>query len=117
SFQKYVSGLLDLLVIHPDMGVVDHYGQEEILFLGPDENTADVMDWAAYYAKYRGYPYWRAFTTGKPPSLGGVPHDTFGMTTRSVHSYVLNCLKKCNLPEENCTKVQTGGPDGDLGSN
>lgn len=105
SFQKYVSGLLDLLVIKSDMGVIDHYGKEEILFLGPDENTADVMDWAAYYARYRGYPYWRAFTTGKPPSLGGVPHDTFGMTTRSVHRYVLGCLEKCGLKEENVTKV------------
>ena len=24
----------------------------------------------------QGYPYWKAFTTGKSPTLGGVPHDT-----------------------------------------
>jgi len=117
AFQKYVSGLLDLLVVRKDMGVIDHTSGEEILFLGPDENTADVMDWAAIYARYRGYKYWKAFTTGKPPSLGGVPHDTYGMTTRSVHTYVLGCLEKCGMQEENVTKVQTGGPDGDLGSN
>lgn len=39
------------------------------------------------------------------------------MTTRGVHQYVLGILAKKNLPEEKVTKVQTGGPDGDLGSN
>jgi len=115
AFQKYVSGLLDLLV--PKDDIVDNYGKEEILFLGPDEGTADYMEWAAKYAERRGYAYWRSFTTGKPQAMGGVPHDTFGMTTRGVHRYVLNCLAKLNLKEESVTKIQTGGPDGDLGSN
>jgi NAD-specific glutamate dehydrogenase len=35
--------------------IVDHYGSDEILFLGPDEGTADVMQWACDYAKERGY--------------------------------------------------------------
>eukprot|EP01126_Amoeba_proteus_P018499 TRINITY_DN1945_c0_g1_i1.p1 TRINITY_DN1945_c0_g1~~TRINITY_DN1945_c0_g1_i1.p1 ORF type:complete len:488 (+),score=118.95 TRINITY_DN1945_c0_g1_i1:724-2187(+) len=117
SFQKYIAGLLDLLVKNLTYQIVNHYGGEELLFLGPDENTADLMDWAALYAKSRGYTHWKAFTTGKPPSLGGVPHDLYGMTTRSVHTYVLGCLQKCGLKEEDVTKVQTGGPDGDLGSN
>ena len=30
---------------------------------------------------------------------------------------VLSCLDKCNLEETKITKFQTGGPDGDLGSN
>jgi hypothetical protein len=31
--------------------------------------------------------WFRSFScnAGKPPSLGGVPHDVFGMTTRGVH--------------------------------
>lgn len=115
AFQKWVSGLLDLMV--PKQGVHDLYGKEEIIFLGPDEGTADYMYWAADYARRRNYKYWKAFTTGKPPSLGGVPHDMFGMTTRSVHAYVLGCLRKAGLAEESVTKFQTGGPDGDLGSN
>jgi glutamate dehydrogenase len=75
------------------------------------------MEWAARYAERKGYPYWRSFTTGKPPSLGGVPHDTYGMTTRGVHQFVLGCLNKLGLDESKVTKIQTGGPDGDLGSN
>jgi glutamate dehydrogenase len=39
------------------------------------------------------------------------------MTTRSVHQYVLGIYRKLGLKEEDCTKMQTGGPDGDLGSN
>jgi glutamate dehydrogenase len=39
------------------------------------------------------------------------------MTTNSIHEYVLKSLEKLGLKEENVTKVMTGGPDGDLGSN
>jgi len=115
AFRKYVSGLLD--VITPSKHIVDHLGEEEILFLGPDEGTAGVMEWAALYARQRGYPYWKAFTTGKPPSLGGIPHDTYGMTTRSVHQFVLGIMDKLDIQESSVRKLQIGGPDGDLGSN
>ncbi len=52
AFQKFVDGLLDLLL--PNEKVVDHFGRREILFLGPDEGTADFMDWASLHAKSRG---------------------------------------------------------------
>jgi glutamate dehydrogenase len=39
------------------------------------------------------------------------------MTTNSVHQYVLEILKKTGKKESAITKVMTGGPDGDLGSN
>ncbi|MBE0460523.1 MAG: NAD-glutamate dehydrogenase [Candidatus Aminicenantes bacterium] len=115
AFKKYINGLLDLLL--PDDSIIDYYGKEAILFLGPDEGTAELMEWAALQAKARGYSYWRAFSTGKPVSMGGIPHDLYGMTTNSVHQYVLNVLEKEDIKEENITKVMTGGPDGDLGSN
>lgn len=75
------------------------------------------MDWASSHARERGASFWKAFTTGKSQSIGGIPHDLFGMTTRSVHQYVLGILRKLNLKEEQIFKLQTGGPDGDLGSN
>lgn len=115
AFKKYIDGLLDLMM--PDNTIVDYYGKEVILFLGPDEWTADLMEWAAYRARVRGYKFWKAFTTGKPLSMGGIPHDRYGMTTNSVHEYVLGALEKLGLKEEKITKVMTGGPDGDLGSN
>ena len=39
------------------------------------------------------------------------------MTTQGVHRYVLGILRELGIAEETITKVQTGGPDGDLGSN
>ncbi len=115
AFEKYVDGLLDLLLKGDE--IVDHFGKEEILFLGPDEGTAELMDWASLYAKERNYPFWKAFTTGKSVEYGGIPHDKYGITTRGVHQYVLGILEKENVKEEEITKFQTGGPDGDLGSN
>ena len=109
AFRSYVDALLDLLVIDDQA--------REVLFLGPDEGSAGLMDWAALHARQRSYPFWKGFTTGKSLSLGGVPHDRYGMTTRSVHTYARLWLEKLGLAEEAVTKVQTGGPDGDLGSN
>lgn len=75
------------------------------------------MDWASQHARRREASFWKAFTTGKSQTLGGIPHDLFGMTTRSVHQYVLGIYRKLGLDETTVTKIQTGGPDGDLGSN
>ncbi len=115
AFRNYVDGLLDLLL--PDTEVRDANPGKDLLFLGPDEGTAELMDWGCLRAKARGYAYWKSFTTGKHPSVGGIPHDLHGMTTRGVHEYVLGVLEELGLPEEKATKIQTGGPDGDLGSN
>jgi glutamate dehydrogenase len=115
AFKKYINGLLDLML--PDNQIVDFYGKEVILFMGPDEGTADLMEWASYRARKMRYPHWKAFSTGKPVRMGGIPHDLYGMTTNSVHRYVIKTLEKLGLKEENITKVMTGGPDGDLGSN
>lgn len=121
AFDKYVDAMLDLLIDGQTPGIkekiIDLYGKPEILFFGPDEGTADYMDWASQHARKRGASFWKAFTTGKSQSLGGIPHDLYGMTTRSVHQYVLGIYRKLGLKEEQVTKLQTGGPDGDLGSN
>ncbi|OMJ26218.1 NAD-specific glutamate dehydrogenase [Smittium culicis] len=121
AFEKYVDSILDLVIKGDSPGIketiVDLYGKEEILFFGPDEGSAGFMDWASKHARRRGAHFWKAFTTGKSQEMGGIPHDKFAMTTNSVHQYVLGILRKLNIPEESITKFQTGGPDGDLGSN
>jgi glutamate dehydrogenase len=121
AFEKYVDSVLDLLIDGQTIGIkeklVDRVNKPEILFFGPDEGTADYMDWASQHARRRGASFWKAFTTGKSQSLGGIPHDIYGMTTRSVHQYVLGIYRTFALKEAECTKLQTGGPDGDLGSN
>lgn len=133
-----LQAIIDLLLPGSSPGIkerlIDLYGKPEILFFGPDEGTADMMDWAAsthassfldnfdsncslVHARSRGAPWWKSFTTGKSAEkLGGVPHDTYGMTSLSVRQYIIGCYNNLNLVEPEITKVQTGGPDGDLGS-
>ncbi|OCK85162.1 NAD-dependent glutamate dehydrogenase [Lepidopterella palustris CBS 459.81] len=121
AFEKYIDSILDLLLPPTSPGIkdpiVDLHGKEEILFMGPDENTADLVDWATEHARGRGAPWWKSFFTGKSPKLGGIPHDRYGMTTLSVREYVLGIYRKLNLDPSKIRKLQTGGPDGDLGSN
>ena len=121
AFEKYIDSILDLLLPPTSPGIkdpiVDLHGQEEILFMGPDENTADLVDWATEHARTRSAPWWKSFFTGKSPKLGGIPHDAYGMTTLSVREYVLGIYRKLNLDPSKVRKLQTGGPDGDLGSN
>lgn len=121
AFEKYIDSILDLLLPAETPGIknplVDLYGKEEILFMGPDENTANLVDWATEHARARGAPWWKSFFTGKSPKLGGIPHDKYGMTTLSVREYVKGIYRKLNLDPSQVRKMQTGGPDGDLGSN
>lgn len=121
AFEKYIDSILDLLLPPSSPGIkdpiVDLYGKEEILFMGPDENTADLVDWATEHARGRGAPWWKSFFTGKSPRLGGIPHDRYGMTTLSVREFVKGIYRKLNLDPSKVKKLQTGGPDGDLGSN
>lgn len=121
AFQKYIDSVLDLLLEPNSPGIkdpiVDLHKEPEILFMGPDENTAGLVDWATEHAKIRGAPLWKSFFTGKSPSLGGIPHDEYGMTSLSVREFVLGIYRKLKVDPSKMMKLQTGGPDGDLGSN
>ena len=74
ALYDYTEGIMDLMI--PDDAVVDYYGKPEMIFFGPDEGTAPLMDAVSLRAKQRGYPYWRTITTGKS---FGIPHDTYGI--------------------------------------
>ena len=120
SFKAYIASILDLIVPPTDTTsnrLVNLYGKAECLFMGPDENTAGYVDWATEYARERGAAWWRSFFSGKSPRLGGIPHDTHGMTTLSVRQYVKGIYEKTGRNVGVIRKMQTGGPDGDLGSN
>ena len=49
--EKTFQAVIDLLIPGHTPGIkeklVDLYGKAELLFFGPDEGTADLMDWAA----------------------------------------------------------------------
>ena len=52
-----MDSILDLLIPGQSPGIkekiIDLYGRPEILFFGPDEGTADYMDWASQHARKR----------------------------------------------------------------
>ncbi|OUM51244.1 hypothetical protein BVG19_g334 [[Candida] boidinii] len=118
-FSKYIDSIIDILIKDPHKeSIVDLYGKNEIIFMGPDENTAGYVDWATLHARERGAPWWKSFFTGKSPTIGGIPHDEYGMTTLSVRAFVEKVYEKQNITDlKKIYKIQTGGPDGDLGSN
>ncbi|WP_163336894.1 NAD-glutamate dehydrogenase domain-containing protein [Desulfopila sp. IMCC35008] len=74
ALNDYTEGIMDLMLL--DDSIVDYYGQPELIFFGPDEGTAGLMDAVAMRAKARGYQHWRTITTGKS---FGIPHDTYGV--------------------------------------
>ena len=69
----YTEGIIDLMLGDPL--IVDYYGRPEMVFFGPDEGTAPLMDMVSLHARERGYKNWRTITTGKS---FGIPHDTYG---------------------------------------
>ena len=87
AFMQYIDTLLDLMLVAD--GVSSIYDAPEYLFFGPDENTAPLMDPACLFTKKKGYEQWKSITTGKSGHLGGIPHDTYGMTTRSVRQFAI----------------------------
>lgn len=74
ALYDYTEGILDLVL--GDDTIVDYYGKHEMVFFGPDEGTAPLMDAVASRSQERGYRHWRTLTTGK--SIG-IPHDTYGL--------------------------------------
>lgn len=74
ALYDYTEGIMDLMI--PDDSIIDYYGEQELIFFGPDEGTAPLMDAVAKRARERGYKHWRTITTGKTT---GIPHDTYGL--------------------------------------
>lgn len=118
AFAQYIDSLIDILIKDPlKDNYIDLLGKEEILFLGPDEGSAGFVNWATAYARKRNCSWWKSFITGKEQNLGGIPHDKYGMTSIGVRAYVNKIYETFELNNETIYKFQTGGPDGDLGSN
>ena len=73
AVRDYTEGIMDLMLGDP--AIIDYYGRPEMVFFGPDEGTALLMDAVSLHARERGYRNWRTITTGKS---FGIPHDIFG---------------------------------------
>ncbi len=120
SVKAFVDSLLDLIT--PDEAVkqrvVDRLGQDELLYLGPDENiTPDLIDWIVERARQRSYPNPTALMSSKPGA--GINHKEFGVTSEGVVVFLEAGLRALGIDPraQRFTVKMTGGPDGDVGGN
>ncbi len=117
----FINAFLDLLVTvngrAKDCRVVDYYGDDEPVELGPDENMHDSMiELIAQQATRRGYLLGGAIMSGKEV---GINHKQYGVTSRGVVKAATIALRQTGLDalHDAFTVKFTGGPNGDVAGN
>lgn len=120
SVKGFVDCLLDLITPIADIRrrIVDRFGREELLYLGPDENiTPALIDWIVDRAKRRGYGIPTALMSSKPGA--GINHKQYGVTSEGVTVFLDVALRTVGIDPRNqpFTVKITGGPDGDVAGN
>ncbi|MFK7961330.1 MAG: NAD-glutamate dehydrogenase domain-containing protein [Phycisphaerales bacterium] len=120
AVKAFVDGLLDLITPEPAIRerIVDFFGSEELLYLGPDENiTPEFIVWIVNRARRRGYLQPNAFMSSKPGA--GINHKEYGVTSEGVNVFLDVALQALDIDPRTqpFTVKMTGGPDGDVGGN
>jgi len=116
-----INAFLDIFVTHNgkplDPKVIDYYGEDEPIELGPDENMHDSMiEYMAERAKKRGYMLGGGIISGKKI---GINHKAYGVTSLGVLKFVERALKEFGIDARSdpFSVKLTGGPDGDVAGN
>lgn len=118
--RAFADALLDLMTHDQEIRalIVDHYGHDELLYLGPDQNVSpELTCWIADRALQRRYPQPNAFMSSKPgPS---VDHRAYGVTSEGVTVFLEAALRHVGIdPRRQPFSIKlTGGPDGDVAGN
>ncbi|MCZ6834953.1 MAG: NAD-glutamate dehydrogenase [Planctomycetota bacterium] len=120
SIKAFVDGIIDLITPDPETRrfVVDRFGAEELIYLGPDENiTPELIEWIVDRARRRGYPSPTALMSSKPGA--GINHKEFGVTSEGVNVFLQIALQSRGIDPftQPFTVKMTGGPDGDVAGN
>ncbi|KAE9044954.1 hypothetical protein PR001_g1434 [Phytophthora rubi] len=120
SVKAFSDALLDLNTTDEAVKekVVDYYSQDELIYLGPDENIIpEDITWMTNRAADRGYPVPRAFISSKPEA--GFNHKVYGVTSEGVAVFADVALRSQNIDptKQPFTVKITGGTDGDVAGN
>lgn len=116
-----INAFLDILVtdhgraINPN--VVDYYGEDEPIELGPDENLHDSMVEAiARLSKKRGYILGIGLISSKRV---GINHKEYGVTSTGVVKFAEITMAEIgiNIRTDQFSVKFTGGPNGDVAGN
>lgn len=120
SVKGFVDSIIDLIT--PDENtrkfIVDRFGQEEQIYLGPDENiTPELIEWIVDRARRRGCPAPTALMSSKPGA--GINHKQYGVTSEGVNIFLNVALNSLGIDpkKQPFTIKMTGGPDGDVAGN
>ncbi len=116
-----INAFLDIFVTRDgkpvDRRVVDYYGEDEPIEVGPDENMHDTMiEYFAQRAKERGYILGGGVISSKKI---GINHKEYGVTSLGVLKFVQRTLKELGIDCEKSpfTVKITGGTNGDVAGN
>jgi len=116
-----INAFLDLFVTENGKAknpmVVDYYGEEEPIELGPDENMHDAMiEFIAYQAQKRGYVLGIGIMSSKK---AGINHKEYGVTSRGVVTFAEAAMKEAGISMAggSFSVKFTGGPNGDVAGN
>ena len=122
NFQRgIINAFLDIYVTRDgkplDPLVVDYYGEDEPIEIGPDENMHDSMiEYMAHRAIEREYILGSGVISSKKI---GINHKEYGVTSLGVWKFVEQALKEQGIePVVDTFSVKiTGGPYGDVAGN
>ncbi|MEZ5447566.1 MAG: NAD-glutamate dehydrogenase [Thiolinea sp.] len=118
----FIHAFLDLYVTEngkaKDPNVVDYYGEDEPIELGPDENMHDVMvELIAEQAVKRGYLLGAGIMSSKRV---GINHKEYGVTSIGVIRFAEVTMKEVlgiDMHRDPFSVKFTGGPNGDVAGN
>lgn len=118
----FANAFLDLFVTDEngqakDPRVVDYYGQEEPIELGPDENMHNIMiERMAKLAERRGYLLGKGIMSSKEI---GINHKEYGVTSIGVIRFAEVTMQEMGIDmHSSAFSVKfTGGPNGDVAGN
>ncbi len=119
--QAFASAFLDVFVTQrgraADPRVVDYYGADEPIELGPDENMHDeVIETIAELSIRRGYVLGAGIMSSKKV---GINHKQYGVTSTGVLTFAEIALREIGVDarKDRFTVKLTGGPNGDVAGN
>lgn len=118
----FTNAFLDLYVTEhgkaKDPRVVDYYGEDEPIELGPDENMHDVMiELIAQLAVQRGYLLGAGIMSSKKV---GINHKEYGVTSIGVIRFAEVTMQETlgiDMHKDPFSIKITGGPNGDVAGN
>ena len=117
----FINAFLDLFITEDgsaqDAAIVDYYGEDEPIELGPDENMHDGMiEEIARISVKRGYVLGSGIISSKKV---GINHKEYGVTSTGVVAFAeiaMGALGK-EIRKDPFTVKITGGPNGDVAGN